>query len=48
MFEGQEKKSFWDELGGKQDYFTDMILREDDEDVAPRLFQLSRCCSMFI
>jgi len=41
MFEGQEKGSFWEELGGKQDYFTDMILREDDEDIEPRLFQLS-------
>lgn len=45
MFEGQEKGSFWEELGGKQDYFTDMIMREDDEDIEPRLFQLSRCCS---
>jgi len=41
MFEGQEKGSFWSDLGGKQPYFTDIVLREDEEVQEPRLFQLS-------
>merc|ERR1712107_781877 len=41
MFEGQEKGSFWSDLGGKQDYFTDLVSRQEDDVPEPRLFQLS-------
>jgi len=41
VFEGQEKKSFWDMLGGKEDYFSEKITRPDEVPVEPRLFQVS-------
>jgi len=41
MFEGQEKGSFWSDLGGKQEYFTDLVSRQEEDDAEPRLFQLS-------
>ena len=42
MFEGQEQGSFWSDLGGKQEYFTDLVSRQEEDDAEPRLFQLSR------
>ena len=57
MFEGQEKGSFWSDLGGgfkieirmmmmgdtgKEEYFTDLVSRQEEDDAEPRLFQLSR------
>jgi len=41
MFEGQEKKNFWEALGGKQPYFDEKVLKQDEEIYPPRLFQLS-------
>jgi len=41
MFEGQEKKHFWETLGGKQPYFDEKVLKEDEDVSPPRLFQLS-------
>jgi len=41
MFEGQEKKHFWVTLGGKQPYFDEKVLKQDEEVSPPRLFQLS-------
>jgi len=41
MFEGQEKKHFWKTLGGKQPYFDEKVLKQDEEVSDPRLFQLS-------
>jgi len=41
MFEGQEKKHFWEALGGKQPYFDEKVLKQDEEVNPPRLFQLS-------
>ena len=59
MFEGQEKGSFWSDLGGgfkiwirmmingfntgKEEYFTDLVSRQEEDHAEPRLFQLSRC-----
>ena len=41
MFEGQEQGSFWSDLGGKQEYFTDLVSRQEEDDAEPRFFQLS-------
>jgi len=41
VFEGQEKKQFWEELGGRQPYFDQKMLKQDEEVLPPRLFQLS-------
>merc|ERR1711971_418667 len=41
MFEGQEKGSFWSDLGGKEEYFTDLVSRQEEDHAEPRLFQLS-------
>ena len=41
MFEGQEQGSFWSDLGGKQEYFTDLVSRQEEDDTEPRFFQLS-------
>jgi len=41
MFEGQEKKHFWEELGGKQPYFDEKISKSNEEVLPPRLFQIT-------
>lgn len=41
VFEGQEKKHFWEALGGKQPYFDEKVLKQDEDVSPPRLFQLS-------
>ena len=41
IFEGQEKKHFWAELGGKQPYFDEKISRQNEEVLPPRLFQIT-------
>ena len=41
MFEGQEKKHFWEELGGKQDYFNEKVSKQSEDDLPPRLFQIT-------
>ena len=41
IFEGQEKKHFWAELGGKQPYFDEKISRQSEEVLPPRLFQIT-------
>ena len=41
MFEGQEKKHFWDELGGKKPYFDEKVSKGNEEVLPPRLFQIT-------
>ena len=41
IFEGQEKKHFWDALGGKQAYFDEKVLKQSENVLPPRLFQIS-------
>jgi len=41
MFEGQEKKHFWDELGGKQPYFDEKLSKGNEAVLPPRLFQIT-------
>ena len=41
IFEGQEKKHFWDALGGKAPYFDEKVLKQNENVLPPRLFQIS-------
>lgn len=41
VFEGQEKKEFWDLLGGKEEYASEKIIQNAEDVRPPRLFQLS-------
>ena len=41
IFEGQEKKHFWDAIGGKQAYFDEKVLKQSENVLPPRLFQIS-------
>ena len=41
IFEGQEKKHFWDAIGGKQPYFDEKVLKQSENVLPPRLFQIS-------
>ena len=41
IFEGQEKKHFWDELGDKQPYFDEKISKANENVLPPRLFQIT-------
>ena len=41
MFEGQEKKHFWNELGGKKPYFDEKVSKGNEEVLPPRLFQIT-------
>ncbi|XP_067686683.1 advillin-like isoform X1 [Haliotis asinina] len=41
VFEGQEKESFWNILGGKQPYASDKRLQDDESAHPPRLYQIS-------
>ena len=41
MFEGQEKKHFWAELGGKKPYFNELLSKQSENVQPPRLFQIT-------
>ena len=41
IFEGQEKKHFWEELGGRQPYFDEKISKQNEDVLPPRLFQIT-------
>ena len=41
IFEGQEKKHFWDALGGREPYFDEKVLKQNENIFPPRLFQIS-------
>ena len=41
MFEGQEKKHFWAELGGKKPYFNEVLSKQSENQQPPRLFQIT-------
>ena len=41
IFEGQEKAFFWEALGGKEEYFSEKVLKQSESIEEPRLFQCS-------
>ena len=41
VVEGQEKNSFWEMLGGKENYFSEKVAREEEINGEPRLFHVS-------
>ena len=41
MSEGQEKKHFWAELGGKKPYFNEVLSKQNENVLPPRLFQIT-------
>jgi len=41
VVEGQEKNSFWEILGGKEEYFSEKLAREEEIIGEPRLFHVS-------
>jgi len=41
IFEGQEKASFWEAIGGKEPYVSEKILKQEEIVGEPRLFQCS-------
>ncbi|XP_064597998.1 advillin-like [Liolophura sinensis] len=47
VFEGQEKKDFWNVLGGKEDYASDKRLQEEETAQPARLFQCSNASGVF-
>jgi len=47
LFEGQEKPFFWQTLGGKEDYFSEVAYKQDFKSIEPRLFVCSNATGYF-
>jgi len=47
VYEGEEKKTFWKTLGGKEEYASGKLLERQNSEVPPRLFQCSNASGKF-